>query len=645
MFWNMVSTNSTIEAVLDDPSVTLETILDQDEVIQECRATNKRLLEYLQRPAVMFEMLDLITREPPTEVDMAVQYKSANIACEVLTSDISFAEKICAEKSFMDKLFHFFRDSGSELNPVLASYVCRTLGEVVTRNLDQNWYSYQLNIIQIMGYLTSEPDVLQWILSHLGTNAVCDLLYKLIMNVEGQDMRNNLFEWMERERFLARLMEKMGGQETPETHVNVNKLVGDLLFAFRDDMSSGTQDRSNEADPFLVALKSPQTLAVLLEVIFKDFPEVCGSSVKNGLELTLALLGITKKPPKQRTRRNSFAEVNTDVKFDDQQRSILIPMLTKLDDLLKKSNLMSLTLTHGTVDEPIGPLRLAIANFIAQILSAHDSTLSEHIASLPIISTLMELFWSHPWNNFLHRQVAIAVTHLLNSRGPKAAERLVRFTRFVQETPPLFEDQKLKCGFRPYLATIATLWVQLQEESSSALEREMLDLSARHPEESGSWEKFCWTVLPDYDKKKKTLLGGVPKPNRGNPVVSSTVAQYDSDPGVDWDSNTFSASGQKSRFDSSDDFFSTDSTKISDDESTRNMFDLLCIKKSDLGDEDDILNSLEDATGDSINFGDFADFGDLPGYSENVDTDFSPELSDATPETTENQDPDPINIP
>ena len=84
----------------------------------------------------------------------------------------------------------------------------------------------------------------------------------------------------------------------------------------------------------------------------------------------------------------------------------------------------------------------------------------------------------------------------------------------------------------------------------------MQDLSAKNPEESVKWENFCTAVLPEYDKKKKTLLvsnnldvtmqhkyscgpcfikGGVPKPNRGNPVVSNTVAQYDSDPGVDWD--------------------------------------------------------------------------------------------------------------
>ena len=48
--------------------------------------------------------------------------------------------------------------------------------------------------------------------------------------------------------------------------------------------------------------------------------------------------------------------------------------------------------------------------------------------------------------------------------------------------------------------------MQLQEESNSALEKEMQDLSVRHPEVTVKWEKFCWTVLPEYDKKKKTLL-------------------------------------------------------------------------------------------------------------------------------------------
>ena len=80
------------------------------------------------------------------------------------------------------------------------------------------------------------------------------------------------------------------------------------------------------------------------------------------------------------------------------------------------------------------------------------------------------------------------------------------------------------------------------------------------------------------------------------------------------------------------------------------MFDLLCIKKSEIGDDDDILNSLEDATGESIDFGSFADFDDIPAYSAESaegEADLTPEVTEATPEpaVADNQDSDPIPIP
>ncbi|ODM94339.1 Serine/threonine-protein phosphatase 6 regulatory subunit 2 [Orchesella cincta] len=139
-------------------------------------------------------MVDLITTVPSADIPLPLQYKYPNTACEVLTSDISFADKIAAEHTLMGKLFHFFRDSEPPLNPLLASYVSRVLGEMIARKLDQNWYSYQLNLIQVMGYLQSDPSLLDWLLKHLETSAVCDFLHKLVMHVEGQDMRANLYE-------------------------------------------------------------------------------------------------------------------------------------------------------------------------------------------------------------------------------------------------------------------------------------------------------------------------------------------------------------------------------------------------------------------------------------------------------------------
>lgn len=55
----------------------------------------------------------------------------------MLTSDIAFVEKICAVPLHMQILFYFFREAEPPLNPLLASYVCRVLGEMVSRKLDQ----------------------------------------------------------------------------------------------------------------------------------------------------------------------------------------------------------------------------------------------------------------------------------------------------------------------------------------------------------------------------------------------------------------------------------------------------------------------------------------------------------------------------
>jgi serine/threonine-protein phosphatase 6 regulatory subunit 3 len=240
MFWSSAVTSSNIDEVLNDPTVTLNTVLEQEEILQELRAMNKKLVEFLSRPESLNGMIDLITTEPSTDVPLASQYKLPNVACEVLTSDNSFVEKVTGDKIYLEKMFFFFRDKPTPINPLLSSYVCRVLSEIISRKLDQNWYSYQLNLIQIMGYLQAESGVLSWLLNHLDCSAVCEFFFKLMLNVEGQDMRNSLYEWLvDKERIILRIMEKMTRHELEEVHANVSRLIGDLLYAFQDELING----------------------------------------------------------------------------------------------------------------------------------------------------------------------------------------------------------------------------------------------------------------------------------------------------------------------------------------------------------------------------------------------------------------------
>lgn len=54
---------SGIDALLDKDDVSLEAILDEDELLQECKSQNTRLMEYFQRPDVLQRLLGYVTGE------------------------------------------------------------------------------------------------------------------------------------------------------------------------------------------------------------------------------------------------------------------------------------------------------------------------------------------------------------------------------------------------------------------------------------------------------------------------------------------------------------------------------------------------------------------------------------------------------
>lgn len=56
----------------------------------------------------------------------------------------------------------------------------------------QNWYSYQFTCLQVLEFLKSRQRCVDLLLQHLETSAIMDLVLKLVTQVEGSDMRQNI---------------------------------------------------------------------------------------------------------------------------------------------------------------------------------------------------------------------------------------------------------------------------------------------------------------------------------------------------------------------------------------------------------------------------------------------------------------------
>ncbi|KAF2982535.1 hypothetical protein EK904_006849 [Melospiza melodia maxima] len=70
MFWKFdLNTTSHVDKLLDKEDVTLEELMDEDDVLQECKAQNRRLLDFLCQQRCMEQLVTLITHEPPVDMD------------------------------------------------------------------------------------------------------------------------------------------------------------------------------------------------------------------------------------------------------------------------------------------------------------------------------------------------------------------------------------------------------------------------------------------------------------------------------------------------------------------------------------------------------------------------------------------------
>ena len=123
MFWKYNSLAvSQIDSLLEKQDVTLAEILQQEDIIQECKSQNKKLVELLvffvlfttfiqkqqaqlkyklcnkyniiyyifslTKQEILSELLDLILQEPPEDLDEKQRYMLPNIASELITCDV-----------------------------------------------------------------------------------------------------------------------------------------------------------------------------------------------------------------------------------------------------------------------------------------------------------------------------------------------------------------------------------------------------------------------------------------------------------------------------------------------------------------------------------------------------------------------------
>uniref|UniRef100_A0A8C9YUK8 Protein phosphatase 6, regulatory subunit 2a n=1 Tax=Sander lucioperca TaxID=283035 RepID=A0A8C9YUK8_SANLU len=508
MFWKFdLHTTSHIDQLLDREDVTLRELMEEDDVLQECKAQNRRLLLFLSQDHCMQELVRLITTEPPADLEERSRFKFPNIACELLTSDVSIInDKLGADDSLLEVLYHFL-EQDPPLNPLLASFFSKTIGNLIARKTEQ-----------VITFLKKKEGFIGLVLKHIDASAMMDLLLRLISCVEPAPLRQEVLHWLNEEKLVQRLTELIHTGKDEERQSNASQTLCDIIRLSRDQANQ--MQENMEADPLLAVLESQESVAGLLKNMFEG--ERSEASIVNGTQVLLTLL---------ETRRSGL-EGLMDLYSQGYERSYTVsssilnaiePHIKDFQQLLldppKKSAILT---TVGVLEQPLGNARLHVARLVAALLQTNALSICQELCNLSTMDLLLDLFFKYSWNNFLHFQVELCVAAILNH--PSSEEWLKQLDvlnllyylfqkcQLVQRILDAWEENDkiqgeggTRRGNMGHLTRIANMVVQNLEKGP--VQSQITDLIKELPEDCrGRWESFVDETLRETNRRNTVEL-------------------------------------------------------------------------------------------------------------------------------------------
>uniref|UniRef100_A0A8C6TLE9 Protein phosphatase 6, regulatory subunit 2a n=1 Tax=Neogobius melanostomus TaxID=47308 RepID=A0A8C6TLE9_9GOBI len=518
MFWKFdLHTSSHIEQLLEREDVTLRELMEEDDILQECKAQNRRLLLFLSQEHNMREMVQLITTEPSAELEEKSRFKFPNIACELLTSDVSIInDKLGGDDELLEMLYHFLEQE-PPLNPLLASFFSKTIGNLIARKTEQ-----------VITFLKKKEGFIGLVLKHIDASAMMDLLLRLISCVEPASLRHDVLQWLNEEKLVQRLTELIHtGNDDEVQQSNASQTLCDIIRLSRDQ--AGQMQESSE-DPLLAVLESQESVSELLRNMFEG--EKSEASIVNGTQVLLTLL---------ETRRSGL-EGLMDLYSQGYERSytvsssILNAIEPHLKDfhqiLLDPPQKSAILTTVGVLEQPLGNARLHVARLVASLLQTNCPSVCQELSRLNTIDILLDLFFTYTWNNFLHFQVELCVSAILSQPSspeeranhqtnpgvqgvppsPEPSEQLFQRCLLVQRILDAWEENDriqseggTRRGNMGHLTRVANMVVQNLEKGP--VQSQISDLIKELPDDCrGRWESFVDETLRETNRRNTVEL-------------------------------------------------------------------------------------------------------------------------------------------
>ncbi|TMW62545.1 hypothetical protein Poli38472_005163 [Pythium oligandrum] len=555
---SLFNISSPLNDLLETDSFTLEQILQEDELIQEVKTRNTKLLEFLSQDQVVQKLVEYVVRTPEEGSDDLRALKYPYMSCEVICCDISSITETLAcanDGKIVETLFEFLYQP-TPLDPRLAGYFEKIMSMLMVRKPQE--------MTALMNKNTDK--LLKGFVAHAQSFSIAELFKRLLQPYHNDYMDDMMdFPGMSLGFPPSNSWYGMGhddddasvGTPTSSTQKSLSwqqdKVVIDLLLAnltptdtegkpLDSDVHKHSADvlvdvihcgtRAQQNDPASPASMSAPTSYALLEYLeTKDVVEkilnlavppadatFVASSMTSALSVLSALLS-----------RHTNARYST----TDELPATVASTLERLPQLC--STLRAEDHDAGTIRNQryqtvprLGLRRLKLVGLVVLLMQTKFQKVDAALLEQDAINICLDLFFKFESVNMLHADVESMIVGILESGGPDLLKGLIKNARLLERIVEAHEKNEeavkqpkgFSYGFVGHLHRICNMIISLTEDvrGEGVEERQslndmthadsVLEMLEEDKEVWKKWDELATKVLAPIYERERLPLGG-----------------------------------------------------------------------------------------------------------------------------------------
>ncbi|KAJ3432290.1 serine/threonine-protein phosphatase 6 regulatory subunit [Anaeramoeba flamelloides] len=482
---------SKIDSILSKEKPTLEELLNEDDLLQECRYGNKKLLKFLTNTKNLKKLLIYLLVDPKTtnenqEISKLKLLKFPYLVNEIICLELTeVVESITENEDLMIQIFEFLKQP-KPLNTVYSGYFAQMIGT-----------NLRLKYLETITFLMKHDYFIEKLLENISISGVCDVMIHILVFCEENVYYQETIKWLTKIEIMKRIFSLLDQKNDEDTIDNSTKCLLEVIANSTHEIGELTLVACIETETFSkkileIALSKESSnflrekaILVILEIlIYIGENERIYLHTNNQNEEQQLIKN--EKNIEKNNKNNNDNDYNED--YDQQSVSeyeleqymthpllvVIVENFSELIELLQTALFPKTKFHLGSIKyEPFGQLRIKIVSLFHIFTHLQFVPLQELLCKNKIFSLMLDLLFKYPWNNFLHNQIRdmfcisleteIFCYHLLEETD--FLNRLLKeFTKFKES-----EENNSLIGYISHLFNIANKIVELSDEDEKSL--------------------------------------------------------------------------------------------------------------------------------------------------------------------------------